>query len=232
MNVQQLLARPPKLHGPENALFDHYRLEDELFHFLDHNIREGMKTLEIGAGSSTIIFALKKAKHVCIVPDQQQIERIKHYCSDTNISLDDVEFIADTSQSALPTIEAKDFDCILIDGNHGFPSVFVDWYYSAGITKVGGIIIIDDLHIWTCSTLVDILRSEPEWQLVKETSRAAIFKKIAHGSEQKEWVYQQYVTSRSRRRALLPKFYYMLQLIRRGDFKLLFHNVLLRVRRS
>jgi precorrin-6B methylase 2 len=232
MNVQQLLAQPPKLHGPDNALFDRYRLEDELFHFLDQNIRAGMKTLEIGAGSSTIIFALKKARHTCIVPDQKQIDRIKQYCSDNSISLDEIEFIADISQSALPKIAEKDFDCILIDGNHGFPSVFVDWYYSAGLTKLGGIIIIDDLHIWTCSTLVDILRSEPEWQLVKETSRAAIFQKVSHGSEQKEWIYQKYVTARSRRRALLPKLYYMVQLTRRGDFKLLFHNVLLRLKRS
>lgn len=232
MNVQELLANPPKLHGPEHARFDSYRLEDELFVFLDQQIRPGMKTLEIGAGSSTIIFALKGARHTCIVPDAVQVERIRDFCASHQVSLDTVQFVVQPSQQALPAIEERGFDCILIDGNHGFPSVFVDWYYSARLLRLGGIIIVDDLHIWTCSTLVDLLRDEPEWRLVKETSRAAIFAKLADGSEDKEWTTQAYVVRRSRGRAVLPKFLYLFQLVRRGNLGLLLHNVVLRFKRS
>ena len=77
MNVQELLTNPPKIHGSEEARTSIYRIEDAMFAFLDTYLREGMNTLEIGAGTSTIIFAIKKTRHTCIVPDLKQLWRIK-----------------------------------------------------------------------------------------------------------------------------------------------------------
>ena len=231
MNVQELLADLPKPHGPENARTDIYRLEDAMFDFLDQRLCRGMKTLELGAGSSTVIFAIKGTQHTCIVPDQKQVHRIQEYCHSHQVSLEHVSFILERSQYALPEIEQGDFDCILIDGSHGFPSPFVDWYYSANLLKIGGIVIVDDLHIWTCSTLVDFLREEPEWQLVKETSRTAVFMKMQDGSQNKEWTRQAYVLHRSRGTALLPKLGYALRLVKQGKLGLLFHNVLSKLAR-
>jgi precorrin-6B methylase 2 len=226
MNVQELLADPPKTHGPENARTNIYRLEDAMFDFLDQRLSPGMKTLEVGAGSSTVIFAIKGTQHTCIVPDQKQIHRIQEYCHLHQVSLENVSFILEKSQYALPKIKQRDFDCILIDGGHGFPSPFVDWYYSADLLKTGGIVIVDDLHIWTCSTLVEFLREEPEWRVVKETSRTAIFMKMQDGSQNKEWTRQAYVLHHSRGTALLPKIGYGLRLLKQGKLSLLFRNVL------
>jgi hypothetical protein len=76
MNVRELLANLPKVHGPEQARTDIYRLEDAMFDFLDRHLTEGMRTLEVGAGSSTVIFAIKRTQHTCVVPDPKQARRI------------------------------------------------------------------------------------------------------------------------------------------------------------
>jgi hypothetical protein len=232
MNVQELLANLPKTHGPEDARTDMYRLEDAMFEFLDQHLSEGMRTLEVGAGSSTVIFALKGTHHTCIVPDQKQVRRIREYCALHTISLSHVTFVLEKSQYALPQIMERDFDCILIDGSHGFPSPFVDWYYSADLLKIGGTMIVDDLHIWTCNTLVDFLRAEPEWQVITETSRTAIVRKMRDGSQHKEWTQQAYVLRHSRGTALLPKFGYSLRLLQQGKIGLLFRNALAKVARG
>lgn len=191
MNIHELLANPPGIHGPKDSPTNRYRIEDALFYFLDDYLRPMMKTLEVGAGSSTIIFALQHTWHTCIVPDAQQVQRIREFCELKQISLEQVRFIVQSSTQALPAIdEPASYDCVLIDGGHGFPVPFLDWYYSAGLLKIGGIVIVDDLHIWTCSVLSDFLRESPAWSLVKETSRASIYRKLQDGSQNQEWSHQ------------------------------------------
>jgi precorrin-6B methylase 2 len=195
-----------------------------MFAFLDQHLLPGMKTLEVGAGSSTIAFAIKGTQHTCVIPDEKQVRRIREYCDLHQISLVDVTFLVEKSQYALPKIVQRNFDCILIDGSHGFPTPFVDWYYSADILKIGGMLIIDDLHIWTCSTLAEFLNEAQEWRTVKETGRTAIFMKTGDGSQHKEWDRQSYVLHRSRGTALLPKLGYGLRLLRQGRIGLLFRS--------
>jgi len=41
---------------------------------IDEHIDSESKTLETGAGVSTVLFALKGTQHTCIVPDQAQVQ--------------------------------------------------------------------------------------------------------------------------------------------------------------
>ena len=59
----------------------------------------------------------------------------------------------------LPQLRDKDYDFALIDGRHAFPTPFIDWYYIADALKIGGLVLIDDLHIWTCDLLKQYLLS-------------------------------------------------------------------------
>ena len=63
---------------------------------------------------------------------------------------------------ALSGFRSGSYDLALIDGRHGFPQPFLDWYYAAQILKTGGYVIIDDLHIWVCETLANLLVEEPK----------------------------------------------------------------------
>jgi hypothetical protein len=229
MNVLELIANPPKLHVKDGKLVSGWKLANEELLFLDRRLTEGMKTIETGAGVSTVVFAMKGTDHTCIVPDEEQVNRIRLYCSENRISPANINFIIDRSERALPRLDNRDFDLALIDGRHGFPTPFIDWFYMADLLKIGGILIIDDLHIWTCELLTQFLISEREWHLFDETLSAAIFVKQSNNIHHKEWAHQAFVLSRSRQESLLAKVRYLLHLTRRRNFSLLRRTVSLSV---
>ncbi len=139
-------------------------MDDATLLFLDQHVQPGMRTLETGSGISTIMFANKGAQHTCIAPDAEQVTLIQQYCAQHAIATRDLEFMLETSEDALPKLPPQEvFDLALIDGRHSFPNPIIDWYYIARVLKIGGLVVIDDLHIWTCELLVNFLRAEPDW---------------------------------------------------------------------
>jgi hypothetical protein len=47
-------------------------------------------------------------------------------------------------------VELDPLDLVLVDGSHSFPQVFfIDWFYTAGALKIGGHLLVDDVHVWT-----------------------------------------------------------------------------------
>lgn len=222
-----VLRDPPKIHIISNRTSEGYRIDNDTAGLIAQYVRPGDRTIETGAGLSTILFALQGARHYCITPDQGQVERIQDYCAQHQISLDQVQFIAEPSETALPKIQDASLCLALIDGRHGFPAPFIDWYYIANNLKPNGILIIDDLYIWTCDLLAQILKSAPEWKLLRETSRIAVFAK--NGDYQNlEWNKQLYVRARSRSSSKKAKALYVIRMIRDREFKLLLANIFTR----
>ena len=80
-----------------------------------------MRTIEIGSGYSTIVFLSRQCQHTCIVPVKEEIERIKEYCSKTDISLEGSEFIIDESHNVLPSYPGRDFDLFFLMEHTAFP---------------------------------------------------------------------------------------------------------------
>lgn len=225
MTLQELLADDPKFHVSDGGeAISHYRLDRPTLGFLDATLRPGMKTIETGAGISTVVFAIKSTQHTCIVPDDQQIARIRAYCERAGIALEHVRFIADRSERALPRLPetAYDlaetaYDLALIDGRHAFPTPFIDWFYLSQRLQIGGVVIIDDLHIWTCDLLRRFLRSEPEdWESVSETNRAAIFRRRGHAAFAREWTRQPFVRRRSAYDSTLARIGQAIDHVRHG----------------
>ncbi len=195
MDLQDLLTDSPKLHGGGTISWG---LSYEVLSYINEHANETFRTLETGAGLSTILFALKGTEHTCILPDKDIIDRIAEYCAQKQISLQKVNFVLDISENALPRLELTALDLVLIDGRHGFPAPFIDWYYTAPALKLKGTLIIDDTQLWTGDVLKRFLLSEPEWKLKQEfSSRACVFVKLAEGSESKEWCDQPYTVLNS-----------------------------------
>lgn len=220
MNVHDLIVNPPRLHEHNRKLISDWRLADDELLLLDRQLTEGMKTIETGAGVSTVVFAIKGTKHTCVVPVGEEVDRIKAYCDEHSISHTNINFVIDRLEYVLPQLGDKDFDLALIDGRHGFPAPFIDWFYIAGLLKTGGVVLIDDLHIWTCELLKQFLLSEEEWTLIAETTRAATFMKLGDRAQHKEWGNQAFVWSRSRAASPSVKARYLLNLLRRGELSL------------
>jgi hypothetical protein len=90
----------------------------------------------------------------------------------------------------------SEYDLVLIDGCHGFPSIFVDFYFAAKALKNGGTLIVDDMHIYTCHLLASFMQSDPGWNVDVMTKRVAVGVKIWDTLDS-EWRNQPFVVRRS-----------------------------------
>lgn len=194
--VQHLYTNPPLVHGRGEHC---WKISKCCVQFLCDTVQPGAVTLETGCGLSTIIFALQAARHTCVVPDENEVDRLNEYCKQQQISLANVTFEIAASQHFLPRYNAGPLDLVLIDGCHSFPSPFIDWYYSEPHLVVGGRMVIDDVHLWTGDILQQFLKEDPRWKLVATLPpRTVVFRKEAGGSCDVAWDEQPFVRSRSR----------------------------------
>lgn len=226
MKVRNLLANPPLLHNDYAGHPISWQLESDVLEFLSKNVKSTSKTLETGAGLSTLLFAVLESNHTCIVPDRKQIIRIKSYCKKNKISLRKVRFINEISEVALPKIKDSKFDLVLIDGRHAFPTPFIDWYYVTPKLKIGGQVIIDDTQLWTGKVLKNFLLSEHEWILKLNLSRSAVFTKKKEGSHSKEWTAQPFVVNSSTMGMRKEQLVQFIKLLKKRKMKELISKVI------
>ncbi len=214
MDLNQILQDLPQIHLQGKTT---WRLDDRVTAFLDKNLRPDWTTLETGAGLSTLLFAIKKTSHTCVVPAQDEVDRLREYCANKKISLQNVDFVLDRSERALPALALKPLDLVLIDGRHAFPTPCIDWFYTAPLLKVGGRMLVDDTHLWTGWILSEFLKAEPDWELEKDfAGRAALFVKRETGGENKWWGEQPYVVAQSRSTIRAHRIKLAWQLLKRG----------------
>ena len=233
ITFEELLASPPKLHEfkvygtkphekrfADGELINSWKLSDQELSFINEHINENSKTIETGAGCSTVVFARKVRHHTAIMPDRPLADRILNFCQQSGVPTRNVNFIIEPSETALPKLQERDFDLALIDGRHGFPQPFLDWYYIAEYLKIGGFVIIDDLHYWVCEVMANFLMEEKDWELVHESLGGCAFRKLGNGSQNGGAPQQMYVRRQSREYSMRAKFRYLYNLLKRGNYPL------------
>jgi hypothetical protein len=152
-------------------------IDPEVARFLHQSIVEGGRTLETASGLSTVIFAMRK------VYREYGRER--------------VEFVVEPSETYLPRCTLQDLDLVFIDGKHAVPWPFIDWFYTAEKLKVGGVCVIDDIHLESVLDLVKFLQEEPRWESVWELPRRTIaFRKLSATVHDVAWHQQPYISRR------------------------------------
>jgi predicted O-methyltransferase YrrM len=163
-----------------------FGLDPRVLEWIPTVTQRGSRTLETGSGLSTLAFAEAGANHVAITPMASEQDAIERAAADRGLDLSTTRFIIGYSEDVLPTLEWYDLDVALIDGDHRFPQVFIDWHYAARRLKVGGLVVVDDLNLWTGSTLAAFLDAEPAWERAVEwPGRAAAYRKI--GATDPDW---------------------------------------------
>jgi predicted O-methyltransferase YrrM len=198
MDLEGVLAYPPLLHADRTGSPVSWGASGRLLRYLDDSLHEGDVTLETGAGISTIVFAINRCHHTAIVPDAIQAEKIKEWCEDNKVATDRLSFIIDTSQNVLPDLEiAPSLDVCLIDGAHGFPLPFIDWFYMGQRLKPGGLVLVDDVQIWTGRVLRDFLSKEPHWVIDHAEPFEFFAARRTTSAEANEWDEQPFVLHRS-----------------------------------
>jgi len=175
--------RPMFHEGQGNAGPENYAIRPIVLEWIVNHVPKGGNTLETGCGYTTVILSMLSKNHTVISPFPEEHMSIRQWCNDHNISTEQVQFIAKISQDAVPTLNCQELDLVLIDGDHAFPSPFIDWYYTADKVNVGGHVIVDDIQIPTGKILRDFLFKETErWVLAKEMGKTVVFKRIGESS--------------------------------------------------
>lgn len=185
---ERLWKEPPKLH---KALYEpgedriNWGFTEIMFEWMTANVKKNMRTLETGAGLSTIAFAGIDTDHIAIDPTPGLWDRIREHAACLGVDMGRVNFIPERSEAVLPRMAnsakayAESFDLIILDGSHTFPTPFIDWFYMAQILKVGGILFLDDAwKLPVCRFLMDWMLRAPEWEGIERIGRAHVFRKI------------------------------------------------------
>ena len=195
-------------------------LPSDVLRYIARHIGPEATTLETGCGVSTLVFLIKGANHTCVSPDAHAVDRIRDYCRANDVALDRARFEVEPSEVVLPRLELKDVDLVLIDGSHSFPAVFIDWYYTAPSLKIGGLMVIDDVDVWTGKVLKDFLGQEDEWSIdASFGNRSVAFRKVSEIDPFKGWWLQRYVVERSGKEPISTKsIARALGKVRRGEF--------------
>lgn len=203
--LEELSRHRPRLHGREGGRS--YGISREVLRYMAGIVREGSHSLETGCGLSTILFAASRSHHITISPEAGEHERVRAWCGEHGVPVDRVQFIAGDSRQVLPALKLEPLDLVLIDGCHAMPSPLIDWYYTAGSLKVGGIVIVDDTHIRSGGILRDFLAAESgRWALRREFRSTAVFEKLCEEVIDGIWWGLQPYCARTRRFRRVERF--------------------------
>lgn len=187
MLLERLLKDNPQFHYYKGA-FTSWAIHPDTLRFLYSMLTPGMSTLETGCGQTTVVFSIAGTKHICIMPDREEAERVQKYCAELGLPKN-ITFIIKSSDIVLPQGEQipSELDHVFIDGAHGFPAPIIDWHYTARRLKLGGIVSVDDFKMPSVKVLYDFLCVEEEWELITVMHNTAFFRKLGEPKDINDW---------------------------------------------
>lgn len=182
----------PKGGGMNRAMCERFIAELQNF--------ERPRIVETGSGVSTLVFlALDPSVVISVSPAADLHERVRAEALARGIEVAPLRFVDDRSESALPLlalVEGVEIDAGFIDGNHGWPAVFVDLCYLHRMLGVGGLLFIDDIQLYSIAQLVCFLRQQtPHYEFVAIDSKMATFRKTLDVPYLPDWVFEPFVMS-------------------------------------
>jgi hypothetical protein len=205
-------AKVPNLHTWDDGLtwnsggFSAESLE-QLHRMILERFGTGARIVETGAGNSTITFLLTQPRElISIAPDSALFGRITDYCSDNGIATAPLTSILDFSEVTLPAIAAREiaadtwFDVGLLDGGHGWPTVFVDFCYIHAMVRLEGLLIVDDVQLWSVKQLARFLAADERFELVASLAggKTLVFRKLHVARFLPDFGGQPYIVQQSR----------------------------------
>jgi hypothetical protein len=206
-----------KLHADGAVQWD---ASEAVLDWFKANLKPNMRTIETGAGKSTLAFMEAGCVHDCVTPSASEVEAIKTEAAQRGLPSQNATFHVDFSQNVLPHLKGyEDIDVAFIDGGHGFPIPAIDWMYIAPRIKIGGKLLIDDIDLWTGSMIVDVIAKEPGWR-IDTVLRGRTVVIIKTGPFQaREWIDQPTVVAKSFVPQTMRKVRNGLGLLARLNFK-------------
>lgn len=184
--VERLVEDKPVFHSGGTRIWNAMPVTLEL---IARHVSPGDRTIETGAGASTVVFAAAGARHQAVSPFGDEHKRIAEYCADLGVPTDQLTFVEGRSDRVLPgLVDGERFDLAFIDGMHSFPGPVVDYHYIEQILRPGGVLLLDDVPIPAVAVAFRYMRSSPDWAFVEIVDdRAAVFRKITDADTEDNW---------------------------------------------
>lgn len=82
-----------------------------------------------------------------------------------------------TQKTVPPYVFEHKLQFVLIDGPHGYPFPEIEYYFLYPHIDVGGILVVDDVHLPTINNFFDFLREEEMFDLMEVVDTTAFFKR-------------------------------------------------------
>ena len=185
----------------------------EVLEAIERHLPEGAQlTAETGCGRSTIFFSNVSDHHVVFCLDDRgagEGSSVLYYQRSDLFKAERMTWVEGPTQRMLKNYEhSGKYDCVLIDGPHGYPFPDMEYYFFYTHIKPGGLLIIDDVHIASIARMADILQEDAMWDLVEVAKTTAIFRRTeaaVFAPEGDGWWEQDY----NRRRAYKSKDFYL-----------------------
>ncbi len=174
------------------------------FYLLAGGPTGGHSIIETGAGNSTLTFLFARPKRlITIAPAPDLFGRIEAYCTEHGLDSSPLQKKVERSEIVLPGIAQAEhaagthFDLGLLDGGHGWPTVFVDFCYVNAMLKKGGILLVDDVQLHSVKELARMLAKQPEYRLVEDLGKVLAFEKLTDAPLLMDFGSQPYIMERT-----------------------------------
>jgi methyltransferase family protein len=134
------------------------------------------ETAETGCGLSTVLLSVLAECHHCFtIAAGNSLERVQNV---PHIRHDHVNFVIGPSQITVPRHSfARPLDLVLLDGPHGFPFPYLEYFHFYPRVRKGGLLVVDDIHIPTVRQMYDVLRDETMWIHLEDVLTTAFFQR-------------------------------------------------------
>ncbi len=144
------------------------------------------RVLETGAGVSTLFFLIAGFRQVTSVAPSLTLERqITGKGRMFGAPLENLNYKLGRAEMILPdlvkvTPKEQLASLVFLDGDHGWPNVFVDFCYTNMMLRKGGLLILDDCQYHSVRELMQFLEDEPDWHLLCRHGKTTVLQKLTH----------------------------------------------------
>lgn len=139
------------------------------------------QTAETGCGKSTILFSNLSLEHLVFCVDDRALgdqSSVRCFMENELTRIDSVHCIFGPTQRTLPHFDfKKPFDCVLLDGGHGYPFPDLEFYYFYPQIRTGGFLIVDDVQIASVGRMADFIQEDVMFDLVELVGNTALFRR-------------------------------------------------------
>lgn len=126
------------------------------------------RTAETGCGKSTMLFSNLAQEHIVFALDDRAhgAESSLRFFEECPLTKRDrIQTVLGPTQNTLLTYTHAPYDCVLLDGPHGWPFPEFEYLMFYPHIRPGGFLILDDVNIPTIGRMADILAEDDMWNL-------------------------------------------------------------------